>query len=272
MQNLVRVYRLLNILSIDVAAGAVVCALFFAKIFDVSVIPFGLISLGLTVWIIYTADHMLDAYKIQRPASTERHRFHQQHFKKLFVFLIIAMVIDAIQLAFIRKVVLYQGLALAVIVVVYFLAHRYLKFFKEVIGAALYSGGVLLIPWSVNSGIASAYQLLLIAQFAMTALINLFLFSWFGLHQDEKDNHSSYATVMGYSATKYSIAILFFVQFFVSVIQFELGIYFLPVIILLLMNLLLLIIFSQRSFFEIHDRYRLLGDAVFLLPLIYLLV
>lgn len=272
MEKLIRAYRLLNILSIDVAVGAVVCALFFAKIFDVSIIPFGLISLGLTVWIIYTADHLLDAYKIQRPASTERHRFHQQHFKKLIVFLIVALVIDAIQLAFIRKVVLLEGLALAIIVIVYFLAHRYLKFFKEVIGAVLYSGGVLLIPWSVNNGIASTSQILLIAQFAMTALINLFLFSWFGLHQDEKDNHSSYATVMGYSATKYSIAILFFVQFFTSVIQFELGVYVLPAIILLLMNLLLLIIFLQKNFFEVEDRYRLLGDAVFLLPIIYLFI
>src|SRR5882724_140090 len=140
MKKLFQAYRLLNILSIDVTAGAVISASFFACIFDVTVLPYGLISLGLTVWIIYTTDHLIDARKVKQLASTERHRFHQQHFKLLLSLLIIAVAADAVQLIFIRKVVLIEGLVLASIVGVYFALQRYLRFLKEIFGALLYSG------------------------------------------------------------------------------------------------------------------------------------
>ena len=189
MGKLFRAYRFINILSLDVAAGAVICALFFAKIFDVVILPYGIISLGLTVWTIYTADHLIDARKVKQPASTERHRFHQRYFKTLFGLLVIAAIIDASQLFFIRKTVFVVGLALAFIIVIYFLLQRNLRFLKELIGALLYTGGVLLIPWSVKNTSYDSAQLILITQFVITALINLLLFSWFDKSQDERDHH-----------------------------------------------------------------------------------
>ena len=96
MNKIISVYRLLNILSIDVAAGAVICALFFARLFEVQIKPYGLISLGLTVWIIYTADHLLDGIKTHHRAATKRHQFHQYHFKVLCVVMIVAIIIDGL--------------------------------------------------------------------------------------------------------------------------------------------------------------------------------
>ena len=58
--GLFRFYRFINILSIDVAIGAVVNARFFAHLFGVPILHQGLISLGLAIWIIYTTDHLLD--------------------------------------------------------------------------------------------------------------------------------------------------------------------------------------------------------------------
>jgi len=270
MVKLFRAYRFINILSLDVAAGAVICALFFAKIFDVIILPYGVISLGLTVWIIYTADHLIDAQKVKRPASTERHRFHQRYFKTLFALLIIAVLIDATQLFFIRKTVFIVGLALALLITIYFLLQRYLRFLKELIGALLYTGGVLLIPWSVKNTSYDSVQIILITQFIITALINLLLFSWFDKNQDEQDQHSSFATTMGWDATKNFIIALFFLQAILAVVQFAIW-EEKPVIIVVLMNVLLLLIFINRKYFEAEDRYRLLGDAVFFVPLIYLL-
>lgn len=273
MKKIILAYRQLNILSLDVTAGAMICALFFAKIFQITILPYGLVSLGLTVWIIYTADHLLDAKKIQQPASTERHRFHQRNFYVLFTILLLTILIDAVQLIFIRKIVFIEGLGLAFFIVIYFLLHRYLKLFKEVIGAVLYSGGVLLIPWSVNTSAITQAHSILIGQFAMTALINLFLFSWYDRQQDVKDKHASFATVMGDSAAKYSLKILFLVQAAFFLVQLVVGgmTTLFPNIILTMMNGILFLIFSERKYFERDDRYRLLGDAVFLLPLIYVL-
>ena len=271
MKNFFRAYRFLNILSVDVAAGAVVCALFFAKIFHVSILIFGAISLGLTVWIIYTADHLLDAYKTIRPASTERHRFHQRQFKLLLIFLILATLVDAVQLFFIRKVVFVEGIVLASVIVFYFLLHRQLKFFKEIIGAVLYCGGVLLIPISVKKDNLTNLQLILISQFAVTALINLLLFSWYDRQKDEQDKHESFATIMGESKTKKMLIALFFIQALLLCVQFSLH-DLAAGLTLLVMNFFLLVIFTNRKYFENEDRYRLLGDFIFMLPVFYVLL
>jgi hypothetical protein len=242
--------------------------MFFAGIFDVVILPYGMISLGLTVWIIYTADHLLDARKIKHPASTERHRFHQRYFKKLFVLLVVAFVLDVTQLFFIRATVFVEGLGLAFLIALYFLLQRHLKFLKELTGALLYTGGVLLIPLSVKNTSLNSTQVILITQFIITALINLLLFSWFGRSQDEQDNHSSFATTMGWDATKNFLMLLFFLQGGLTFIQL-MSENAMAVVVLVLMNALLLLIFIFRKYFQESDRYRLLGDAVFFVPLIY---
>ncbi len=270
MDRLLRAYRFINILSIDVAGGAVIGALFFAKIFDVIILPSGMIALGLTVWIIYTADHLIDAREIKQVAATERHRFHQSHFRILFVLLMIASVIDVAQLFFIRKSVIFEGLWLALLVVFYFILQSYLKFLKELIGAVLYTGGVLLIPYSVKSTVINAPQAMLMGQFVITALINLLLFSWFDKSCDEQDRHSSFATTMGWNVTKSFLMALFFIQAILSFGQFTSS-YAKPTAVIALMNALFLLIFFNRKYFGINDRYRLLGDAVFFVPLIYVL-
>lgn len=271
MEKLTHSYRLLNILSVDVALGAVTGALFFANVFSVSVLPYGLISLGLTVWIIYTADHLIDARKVKQPASSERHRFHQKYFKLLLVALMIGIIVDATQLFFIRKIVFIEGVRLAITIVIYFLIQRSLKFFKEITGAILYSGGVLLIPLSTKTDALTQFQIILIIQFVLTALINLLLFSLFDKKIDEQDRQSSYATVMGERTTKISLIILFLIQIVLTAKLLFLGIEK-SVFIFLAMNIVLLFIFLRKEYFQIGDRYRLLGDAVFLLPIIQILI
>src|SRR5690349_20970168 len=85
MNRLLRWYRWVNILSLDVAAGAVISALFFVDITNAQVYPLSLLALGLAVWIIYTVDHLKDVYRLTQVATTNRHRFHQQHFKVLII-------------------------------------------------------------------------------------------------------------------------------------------------------------------------------------------
>jgi hypothetical protein len=229
-----------------------------------------MISLGLTVWVIYTADHLIDAKRLIHPAATERHRFHQKYFRVLLVLAVIATMVDAIQLFFIRKVVFIDGLVLTIVILVYFLIQRSLKLFKELTGAVLYVGGVLLIPWSVKDIHATGYEIMLIIQFALTALINLVLFSWFDKQQDEQDRQSSFATVMGENPTKNSLVSLFVIQACIAVTLIFIG-DARPVVVLIMMNTLLLTIFLNKKYFETNDRYRLLGDAIFLLPIVYIL-
>ncbi|MBS1488916.1 MAG: hypothetical protein JSS93_00130 [Bacteroidetes bacterium] len=265
-----RLYRWLNILSIDVAGGAAVGALFFARVFKVNVLPQGLWVLSLTVWIIYTADHLLDARKIKQPASTERHRFHQQHFILLAGLVVAVSVADLVLIFYIRSVVFFQGLLLSVWVVLYFLIQQRIGFLKEMAGAVLYTSGVLLIPLALDQQLTTAGKLL-IAQFAITAWINLLLFSWIDQPRDTKDKHVSFATVCGPVITRYSLLFLFLVNGILCGVSWLITAEnFAPTSIIILMNLILLFIFFKHKLFEENDRFRLLGDAVFLFPLIYL--
>ncbi len=271
MSKILRLCQTLNILSIDIAAGAVICCAFFADILGVSVLPYGFITLGLTVWIIYTVDHLLDVWRKTQPAATKRHRFHQQHFYILLTPLLLSLVVVGIQLVFIRRPVLIGGVVLSAIVGLYFILQKSLKYFKEFIVAILYSGGVLMAPLSFLQRPLAPFEISLIFQFFLTALINLLLFSWFDRKSDAQDHHPSFTVAFGDRATRILLTVSFIMNAGISVIQIFLntdttG----PVIVILAMNAVLVWIFLKRNYFEINDRYRLMGDAAFLLPVVYL--
>lgn len=272
MVRIMRFYRVLNLLSIDIAIGAIACCLFFCKIFSVESKVAGLAALGLTVWIIYTADHLLDARRVKNTAATERHRFHQRYFKILLSAFGAALATDLLLIVYIRKPVFEYGVMLAGTVVFYFLIQRHLSFLKEFFGALLYAGGVLLIPVSVKEGILSADEQILAGSFVMTALINLLLYSWFDHDQDKRDQNTSFTTTVGprtaarvVISTQFVNGLLLMHLLFNSTLTYE-------VLTLLVMNLVLAIIFTQKKHFASDDRYRLLGDVVFLLPALYVVM
>ncbi len=271
MSKILRFCQTLNILSIDIVAGAVIGCAFFADILGVTVLPYGFIILGLTVWIIYTSDHLLDVWRKTQPAATRRHLFHQQHFYMLLTPLLLSLVVVGIQVAFIRKQVLIGGLILSAIVGLYFILQKNLKYSKEFIVAVLYSGGVLMAPLSILQRPLAPFEMCLIFQFFLTALINLLLFSWFDRKSDVQDHHPSFTVAFGDRATRLLLTVSFIMNVGIAVVQLlntnNPG----PVIVILAMNAVLAWIFLKRKYFETQDRYRLMGDAAFLLPVIYLM-
>ena len=273
MRRFVAICGLINILSIDVAAGAMIGAGFFARIFNVTILPAGFISLGLTVWAIYTADHLLDAKKVQHTASTRRHRFHQKYFSILLVLLVTCISIDVVMILFIRKVVFVYGVYLALIVGVYIIAQKQLWFFKELMGTVLYTAGVLLIPWSLNGATLQSWQLILVLQFALTVWSNILLFSLLDRGRDSKDNHRSFAVYFGEKATQFFLLILFVVFLTLAVADILLFSQTLAAEVLLItMNAVLLFIFIYRNHFKSDEYYRLIGDFIFLFPAVYFLI
>lgn len=270
MSILFRAYQHINVLSIDIVAGAVVSALFFAKIFQVQIRIMGLIALGLTVWVIYTIDHLRDAKKISHRASTLRHRFHQENFRVLVFFLSIAVVADGIAIFFIRRQVFEWGLMLTGVVILYLIFQRSLRFLKELFVACLYTAGVLLLSITVTPLDMMMAHYLLIIQFAVTAWANLVLFSWFDHAFDQQDDQKSFVTILGKRTTQVFLSCLFGLNSLLTVIHYALETPVMPVVILLLMNVTLLLIYIFRKTLDKDDRYRLIGDAVFLFPALFL--
>ena len=272
MRLQVRVFQYVNILSIDIVTGAIASALFFAKIFQVQIKTIGLVALGLTVWVIYTIDHLRDARKIAHPASTLRHRFHQENFRVLSVLLFVAILADAVAIFFIRRQVFEWGLVLTGVVILYLIFHRSLRFLKELFVASLYTTGVLLLSVTVTPRDLNTPQYLLILQFAIAAWSNLVLFSWFDRAFDQRNDQNSFVTILGKNTAQTFLYSLFAVSFFLSAVQVGIGAPLPPVLILLLMNVTLFLIFLFRRTLEKDDRYRLIGDAVFLFPSLLLIL
>ena len=130
---------------------------------------------------------------------------------------------------------------------------------------------MLLIPFSVNDHL-SISLILLILQFGMTAWINLLLFSLIDQPKDEKDKHHSFTTTFGLQVTRNILLFLFVATAVLTTVQMTIfSVEAMAILTLALMTLLLLLIFLKKDYFEKDDRYRLLGDAVFLLPIIYIL-
>lgn len=271
MKAALQAYRFLNMISVDVAVGAVVCAMFFAHIFRTQPTLAGLLSLGISVWIIYSVDHLLDVYGLGKDASTRRHRLHQQKFITMSLVLALAGIVNAVLILYLRKPVLIWGLCLAAMVFVYLMFHKYINPFKELLVSLLYSGGVMLPALSLHAGSVSLSEKLLVATFVITALINLVLFSWFEWEHDLKDKRLSLVTRFGERNARRMIWSLYVIQLFLFAFIFHEGTSLPELSCIAAMNLILLIIFVAPASFKDDDQYRLVGDSIFLLPVLYIL-
>lgn len=266
--RMVRVYRLLNLLSLDVAFGAALTALFFSKLLQAPVRYYGVIVLGLTVWIIYTVDRLMDVRQLNQPAISERHKFHQNNYKVLCMAVGLTMGLVCILAVFVRPSVLIGGLVLAPLIAVYLLLQKKLPI-KELAVAIMYSIGVLLPAWP------GSWNLLLqeagmIAQLFFIALTNLLLFAWFEVDADRAMGQHSLATRLGKPVVAQCIIILVWGGIGFSLVY---AWFYNPAgWITCSMWLCLAIIFRFDSYFGETERYRLWGDAIFYLPVIGLLI
>lgn len=271
MQRILNYYRYVNLLSLDVALGAIISAMFLTKVFEVDIRFQGLLCLGLTVWLIYTMDHLVDARKLKGQASTQRHRFHQQNFRMILVMAILILLTIIPLLFFIYKPVLSMGIGLGGLVFVYFVVQRKLGFLKELLGAVLYCVGVMLPVIALSELSFNSLIEVPSVLFFNTAFINLVLFSWFDRDKDKLDNHPSLVASVGDKASKGLLYFLFLLQIVLFIYAFDRGMSILVLIIFLAMYLVLLVIFMKSNWFALNDRYRLAGDAVFLFPLLYVI-
>ena len=78
-----KLYRYLHFLSIDIVLGALASSCFAARLFGSNPGTIWWITLALTVWLLYTADHMLDAWKHRKNIERDLHYFMMKNRKTL---------------------------------------------------------------------------------------------------------------------------------------------------------------------------------------------
>lgn len=268
MGRIFRAYRILNHLSVDVATGAMVGAWFFAHVFNAAVDFSSLVVLGLSVWIIYTTDHLLDVRRLGSTAATWRHQFHQKHFNVLLAVMMVAAVLNVILILQLPPTVIRSGLFLGAGIGIYLLLQRHLSFMKEFSGALFYTVGVVLLAWaSVHKNMALPHYILIL-HFLITAWVNLLLFSWFDRQQDARDKHISFIIIWGERNARIFMICLFLVCIVITAIQIPWP-FVKAALIFFIMDVWLISLLLFPQYFAKHDRFRFVGDAVFFLPLFF---
>lgn len=92
--KLIQIWQLAQLLSIDVALGAVFSSAIMCKLMGIHPFPWlQLFILGGTVQLIYTLDHLWDVQRMQITPVTERHIFHQRYKQLLWIFSAVSAII-----------------------------------------------------------------------------------------------------------------------------------------------------------------------------------
>lgn len=270
---LFRFYRYCNLLSLDVALGACICSIYLSFFLQIDIPWLATVVLGLTVWVIYTFDHLQDASRIKGIANTDRHRFHQVYFKPLVIVMSCVMLNIGVLVFNLPIPTILWGVALACVVVSYFMILYFLglkaAYHKEILIAIIYACGVFLPSFSVYNGFFTNTHILIFLIFVNMALINLITFSWLESKKDRFNGFPSLVNVIGERQSKRIIILLLIAQ--IVMIMGLMSVTMGTALIFLLMTLVLGGIMFFYKYFSQYERYRIVGDLVFLLPVIGLL-
>ncbi len=258
-----RTLKVLQILSIDIAIGAVILLHFFCKVWEVSIPLITYFVLGSTVWLIYTIDHLRDAVKA--PKSTRvRYRFHARHKKTLWITALILLLSILLCLFRIETSLIIGGCVLAIFVSIYLIIQQKLSelFLKEFYVSLIYTSGILLAPMALR-GVFSFHIFILLL---LLSFSNLMLFSWFEIDADREDEFDSIATLVGRKKLKKLILLCLASGLSLSFLSewTPLSLYFLISFISYFFMIL------NAKYLIKNNLYRWIGDGVFLLPILLL--
>lgn len=266
-------------LSLDVAAGAAGGGVLAASFLQAPLPRAFFFVLPLSVWVVYTADHLLDARRLGARASTPRHLFHHRHFRALArATLLGAVLAVASAFVFLGRPGILFGLGMGTFAALHLLAVRLvgsrtsLLLVKELGVALVYALGIWGLPMIAAGGWNDPAAWLAFGQFLLLALANLLAFSAFELATDTADGHTSFARAAGWNGalTAARAALLTALALGVLALAHFGPARFLRLeLVYLGMAVILGALAWKPSVFAPHERHRTWGDGAFLLPWIY---
>ena len=262
-------------LSLDVMAGAVIGNIVFWKL------PSGTtdteylasIILGVAVFVVYVADRLFDLRK-QNLSNTARHRFHQQHHKTLWEIIIILTIFSTIFAITLPYKVLQLGIVISGIVFLYLLvvnkfpSHRVVQLAKEPLIAIIYTMGIVGTAFVTKTNI-SWQEWAIAFTFFMIVLQNLLLFSMY--ESIALPQAVNIANAIGKNSARSLNTVLFLIIISVGSYTFSQNQadYSAKVLLVqMVMSAVLWMLNDFVKFFIQEERYRWLGDGVFLLMIV----
>lgn len=192
MQFLNKLYLRFTWLSLDVVFGAMAGLAFFSELFQIGLGIEIYALLGLAVWCIYTADHLVDAQQKLMEDLSPRHQFHLKYKTPLIVFLGLS-VLFGIWLAFQtfgwgRELIwsLILGMLIFGSMILVRLSGQAMAWAKELSIAVFYVLGIAWIPILRGDSLdQNGYSWGFLFLYILLALLNLLMLSYLDRDQDK---------------------------------------------------------------------------------------
>lgn len=200
MLLLEKIHLRLSWLSIDVVLGALAGLVFFSKLLRIELESQVFLLLGLAVWSIYTADHLLDSHKKTEVDLSLRHFFHLKYKNSLRIILVLVLICGLI-LAYYTfglgsELVwsLILGTMISVSMLLIRLGGRSMVWAKEISIALFYVLGIAWIPLLRVKVLDLNWEIIFfLGSYTLLALINLLILSHLDRGYDQRSGFLSSA-------------------------------------------------------------------------------
>ena len=274
-----RAYAAARLLSVDVAGAALGGGMLAVHAMAARPRPAFYAVLPAAVWVVYTLDHLIDARRMGPTAATPRHRFHVRHAAALWaVWVPVAIATGVVGLVELSWPGVAFGLGMAALVglhetIVKLAGSRASPLLVKELGVAvIFTAGTWGLPTLlrlVRVGHPPWRSLVLAGGYLLLAGVNLVVFSLFEARRDAAAGQTSFVRGIGRpAAARVAAALLAAAVVLVTTIvprsppvdRAAAGV-------LLAMAAGLGLILWRPRWFVRRERYRTLGDGVFLFPL-----
>ena len=275
-------YRYLHFLSLDIVLGALASSCFAARLFGSNPGMIWWITLALTVWLLYTADHMLDAWKHRKKIERDLHYFMMKNRKTLVWSMGVVTVVNVLLIFnLLDQELMKYALFLAGLVLLFyamrhvFKKNRILNVPGEFFVMILYMAGTWLGPAVALEGDYEAGHGMIALIFLGVLLMNLGVISLYDIKLDSRMGIASLANLLGMKRTKNLLLGTGIAIYLISLLQFlvfDMDRYSQYALILTGMITILLLVLYYPSRFRQKDYFRLAADAVIYMGFMALLI
>lgn len=226
----------------------------------------------MTVWVLYTGDHLLDAWKHRKSSQREMHSFIFRKKGILIYILGLVTVADLIVVFnFLDPAMLKAALLLVGAVFLFYAMRHIFRSNKllfipgELIVLSIYLAGTCMGPYISRTLPPSPGLFLILLMMAAVLLLNLGVISLYDVKIDSRLGISTLAGSLGKKSTRklmIGTAVLVFLMAILQFMVYGTESFTRFALILAAMAGLLLWVLLSPSLFRKHEAYRLVADAV----------
>ncbi|MCP4312245.1 MAG: hypothetical protein GY790_13350 [Bacteroidetes bacterium] len=277
-----QIYRYFHFLSLDIVFGALATSTLAARLFSANPGWSWWAALALTVWVLYTGDHLLDAWRHRKSPQREMHVFIFKNMRILLWFMGVVGVADILLVFnFLDREMLKAALALGGGVLLFyamrhiFKKNSFLFIPGEVFVLLLYLAGTWMGPFLTRTLVPESTHIMILILMAGVLLLNLGVISLYDIQLDSRMGIASLALILGRKRTRNLLLGTGIGIYLVSILQFlvfETDRYTQFALVLTGMSTILLLVLLLPSWFRKKDLYRWTVDAVLFMSFLTLLI